>query len=77
LSDGLRWDAEAVDGGVDLASLLLQSGVLTLEFSLTDSGRTRFVFGAVADFKIDGDFQIGYAADLSWEVMGTDMIVAA
>lgn len=35
------------------------------------------MFGAVADFQVDGDFQIGYTADLGWEVMGTDMIVAA
>ncbi len=61
---------------MDLASLLLQSGALTLEFSLADGGRSRFVFGAVADFQVDGYFQIGYTADLGWEVMGTDMIVA-
>jgi hypothetical protein len=77
LSDGLRWDAEAVVGGVDLVGLLLRSGALTLEFSLADNGRIRFVFGSVADFKIDGDFQFGYDSDLGWEVMGTDMVVAA
>lgn len=77
LADGQRWSAEDHDDGTLLSRLLLSPVQrLELDFLVGDHTAYHFVFSEVMDIQLDGDVQFG-TTERGWEVMGTDMLVAA
>lgn len=76
LSAGQRWDAEEVEGGVDLVCLrLTPMRTLELDFLVEERKQRRFEFHDIAEIQIDGSFDLGLTT-AGWEVMGTSMLVA-
>lgn len=76
LAAGRRWDAEDVEGGVELTGLrLAPSRTLELDFVIDEREPRRFVFADITEFQVDGAFDLGTTA-AGWEVMGTAMFVA-
>lgn len=79
LTDGEQWDGTA-DGGSDLTSFhLAASRTLSLEFRLRLEAPTFRVvqFDRLSELKVEGDLQWEGETDMGWEVLDTNMLVAA